>query len=140
MVQSELTPKELEELHQILLAERSRLTRNARELIHERINNQEALPADIMDVSTDLSMQTTHYRLRDREKFLLQKIHQALQRIEEGTYGHCDECDEPIGYARLKARPVAALCIDCKEEQERAENNMADKRAQDDFEFTRNSH
>jgi DnaK suppressor protein len=60
-------------------------------------------------------------RLREREKHLIQKIDKALRNIEEGTYGKCLSCEEDIGAARLKARPVADLCIDCKSQQERLE-------------------
>jgi DnaK suppressor protein len=57
-------------------------------------------------------------RIRDRERKLIGKIDEALGRIDDGSYGTCEECGEPIGFARLKARPVTTLCIACKEEQE----------------------
>jgi DnaK suppressor protein len=57
-------------------------------------------------------------RIRDRERKLISKIDEALLRIEEGSYGVCDECGEEIGSERLKARPVTTLCITCKAEQE----------------------
>ena len=60
-------------------------------------------------------------RLRERERALIQKIDKALLKIEEGSYGRCQSCEEDIGIARLKARPVADLCIDCKSQQERLE-------------------
>jgi DnaK suppressor protein len=60
-------------------------------------------------------------RLRERERVLIQKIDKALRKIQEGTYGTCVSCGEDIGSARLKARPVADLCIDCKNQQERLE-------------------
>lgn len=60
-------------------------------------------------------------RLRERERVLLQKIDKALLKIREGTYGRCISCEENISIARLKARPVADLCIDCKSQQERLE-------------------
>jgi len=60
-------------------------------------------------------------RLRERERALIQKIDKALLQIEEGSYGRCQSCEEDIGSARLKARPVADLCIDCKSQQERLE-------------------
>ena len=59
-------------------------------------------------------------RIRDRERQLIGKIKDALYRIEDGTYGICEECDEEISEARLKARPVTTLCIDCKSNQEKA--------------------
>ena len=57
-------------------------------------------------------------RIRDRERTLIFKIHEALTRIEEGTFGICEECGEEIGIERLKARPVTTLCIECKSSQE----------------------
>jgi len=60
-------------------------------------------------------------RIRDRERKLIAKIEEALQRLEEGSYGVCEECGDKIGTPRLKARPVTTLCIDCKSLQEVAE-------------------
>lgn len=64
-------------------------------------------------------------RDQERANMLLPKIDRALQRIVEGSYGLCEVCEEPIGIARLKARPVATLCIACKEEQEQQERIFA---------------
>lgn len=63
-------------------------------------------------------------RIRDRERKLITKIDEALQRIEDGTYGLCEECEEEIGVERLKARPVTTLCIDCKAAQEAQEKKL----------------
>jgi DnaK suppressor protein len=60
-------------------------------------------------------------RIRDRERKLIAKIDAALERINSGTYGICEECGEQIGVERLKARPVTTLCIDCKADQEAEE-------------------
>jgi len=60
-------------------------------------------------------------RIRDRERKLINKIRQAIERINEGTFGLCENCEEEIGVERLRARPVTTLCIDCKTEQERQE-------------------
>jgi DnaK suppressor protein len=60
-------------------------------------------------------------RLRERERGLLSKIIQALQKIDDGIYGECEACGEAIGLKRIQARPVAELCIDCKAEQEQLE-------------------
>lgn len=57
-------------------------------------------------------------RIRDRERKLLTKIDEALGRIEDGSYGICEECGGQIGVGRLKARPVTTLCIECKSQQE----------------------
>lgn len=63
-------------------------------------------------------------RIRDRERKLINKIEEALQRIEEGVYGVCEDCGEEIGVERLKARPVTTLCIQCKAEQEEEEKKQ----------------
>jgi DnaK suppressor protein len=60
-------------------------------------------------------------RLRDRDRKLIRKIEEALERIEDGTFGICEECGEEIGIPRLKARPVTTLCIKCKSKQEEEE-------------------
>ena len=60
-------------------------------------------------------------RIRDRERKLIGKIREAIERIDDGTYGQCESCEEEIGLARLKVRPVTTMCIDCKTEQERQE-------------------
>ncbi len=60
-------------------------------------------------------------RLRDRDRKLISKIQQALTRLEEGTFGTCTSCGQPIAPARLRARPVTDQCIDCKTEAERVE-------------------
>lgn len=63
-------------------------------------------------------------RIRDRERKLIVKITEALARIDEGTYGKCEECGENIGMERLDARPVTTLCIDCKSLQEAQERKL----------------
>lgn len=63
-------------------------------------------------------------RIRDRERKLIAKIDEALQRIEDGTYGKCEECGEDIGIERLRARPMTTLCIDCKSLQEANERRL----------------
>ena len=63
------------------------------------------------------------FRLRDREKFLLKKVEKALQRVEDGSFGVCERCEEQISLKRLQARPVTTLCIRCKEEQEKKEKS-----------------
>lgn len=64
---------------------------------------------------------TLEFRVRDRERKLLRKIAEALSRIENGTYGWCEETGEPIGIPRLLARPVATMCIEAQERHERHE-------------------
>ena len=63
-------------------------------------------------------------RIRDRERKLIVKIKEALGRIDDGSYGKCEECGEAIGLERLRARPVTTLCIDCKSMQEAEERKL----------------
>jgi DnaK suppressor protein len=76
---------------------------------------------DPSDRATMESETSFTLRIRDRERHLIGKIKDALTRIENGTYGVCEECEEEISEARLKARPVTTLCIACKSIQERTE-------------------
>ncbi|MBP1752567.1 MAG: zinc finger transcriptional regulator, TraR/DksA family [Geobacteraceae bacterium] len=76
---------------------------------------------DPNDRATQESDRSFELRIRDRERKLINKIREALERIDEGTFGTCELCGEQIGEARLKARPVTTLCIDCKIEQEKKE-------------------
>lgn len=77
-------------------------------------------PTDRASLETDRNFLL---RIRDRERKLIGKIKEALQRIEDGTYGICEACGEPIGEKRLLARPVTTLCIECKARQEKEERN-----------------
>jgi RNA polymerase-binding protein DksA len=87
-------------------------------------NNENcADPADRATVESDRSFTL---RIRDRERKLIKKIKNALQRIEDGVYGICDDCGEEIGVPRLNARPVTKLCINCKSKQEADESLRGD--------------
>jgi DnaK suppressor protein len=77
---------------------------------------------DPSDRATMESETSYTLRIRDRERKLIGKIKDALARIENDTYGICEECEEEISEGRLQARPVTTLCIDCKNHQERAES------------------
>ena len=67
-------------------------------------------------------------RTRDRYRKLLNKIGEALKRIDDESYGFCDETGEPIGIERLEARPIATLCLEAQERRERLEHNYTDRR------------
>jgi DnaK suppressor protein len=79
---------------------------------------------EIDQASTDME-QAMRMRLCNREVIYIKKIDEALKRIEDGTFGECDECGEDIELRRLEARPTATLCVSCKEEQERKETLTA---------------
>ena len=76
---------------------------------------------DILDRAVHEGQRDFAFRIRERERFLIRKIKDALSRIEEGTYGICEECGEDIPVARLKARPVTNYCLDCKTRMESQE-------------------
>jgi DnaK suppressor protein len=76
---------------------------------------------DPNDRATQESDRSFELRIRDRERKLINKIKEALERIDEDTFGICEMCGEDISEARLKARPVTTLCINCKIEQEKRE-------------------
>ena len=134
---TELSAKELKGLKELLMQQRNELIVHARETLAANQEEQGlTVMGDEVDQSTAEYEQAFEYRLRDREKFLLKKIRKALGRIDEGIYNLCENCDGPIGLARLQARPVATLCIECKEEQERDEKNYQKRRAYNlDLEF-----
>ncbi len=83
---------------------------------------------DLMDeadlASSDID-QGMKMRMANRENFKVKRLHRALDRIKDGSYGECEGCSSDIGYARLSARIIAELCIACKEEEERKENLSA---------------
>jgi DnaK suppressor protein len=77
-----------------------------------------------MDLAASEYIQSFEFRLRGREKNLLAKVDLALKKIEDGSFGICEVCDEQIGKKRLEARPETSLCIKCKEDQERDERTF----------------
>ena len=76
---------------------------------------------DPTDRATVESERNFTLRIRDRERKLIGKIKEALEKMEEGSYGICEDCEEDISEKRLKARPVTTLCIECKTRQENEE-------------------
>lgn len=83
---------------------------------------------DIADRASTETDRAIELRARDRERKLISKIDEALLRILEGEYGYCEETGEPIGVARLEARPIATLSIDAQERHERKERTQVDVR------------
>ena len=77
--------------------------------------------ADVSDWASAEAQRNFELRTRDRERKLLNKIQAALQRIEDGSYGYCEDTQEPIGLRRLDARPIATLSIEAQERHERRE-------------------
>ena len=92
----------------------------------EELTDSNEVFADPADRATAESDRSFTLRIRDRERRLIRKIQAALQRIDDGSYGICDDCGEEIGVPRLKARPVTKLCINCKSKQEEDERLRGD--------------
>ena len=113
------------QLRKALETERARLIENAKDGLQFSMNRERNIGRDSIDESMEEEIFSTELRLRDREKFLLGKIDEALRRIEEGSIDECEDCAEAIGFKRLLARPVTTYCIDCKEEREREEQSQA---------------
>ena len=88
----------------------------------EELTDSNEVFADPADRATAESDRSFTLRIRDRERRLIRKIQAALQRIDDGSYGICEDCGEEIGVPRLKARPVTKLCINCKSKQEEDEH------------------
>ena len=113
--------RDLQRFKKLLLSQREGLVGNARKALAGDIHvDPDDFPDEIDTASSEVNLQFTG-RLREREQGLLSKIDAALDKIEEGVYGQCTSCGEDIGVKRLKARPVAELCIECKSEQEKLE-------------------
>jgi DnaK suppressor protein len=116
-----LNKRELQKFRKMLIAQRDEIRGHAkRTLTGDMEVDPDDFPDEIDTASSEVNLQFTG-RLREREQGLLAKIQAALEKIEAGEYGACVSCGEEIGLARLRARPVAELCIDCKSEQEKLE-------------------
>ncbi len=116
----------LNEFRGILQQKRMRILNKARSTIEEGMKFDEADLPDEYDQATSEYLQYFTLRLRGREKYFLDKIEQALARIEDGSFGICEACGNEIGINRLYARPETTLCIRCKEAQEREERQFGD--------------
>ena len=115
-----MNKKKLEEFRELLQGQMDQLLREADKTVSEMTDEKTNFP-DPTDRASLESDRNFELRIRDRERKLINKIREALERIDNGEFGECEECGEQIGEARLKARPVTTLCIECKTEQERKE-------------------
>jgi DnaK suppressor protein len=102
-----------------LLSQRESLLREAGETL-STLPGEINFP-DMGDQATAETDRNFILRLRDRERMLLKKIEETIERIDNNEYGICEECENEIGIKRLEARPVTTLCIDCKTRQEEEE-------------------
>lgn len=116
-----LSKKDLKKFRDLLDAKRSAVVEKAKKTLADHmVLDPNDLP-DEMDLAASEYLQSFEFRLRGREKVHLAKLDLALRKIDDGTFGVCSECEEPINKKRLDARPETQLCIRCKEDQEQAE-------------------
>jgi DnaK suppressor protein len=115
-----MNPLQLEYFRQKLWRWRSDLLREADETLTS-LGEGGIAEADLTDRASVETDRALELRTRDRARKLVSKIDQALERIENGTYGYCEESGEPIGLRRLEARPIATLSIEAQERHERME-------------------
>ena len=109
-----------------LLAWREDILREAQETLQHLQDENQNHP-DLADRASSETERAIELRARDRQRKLIAKIDAALQRIEEGTYGFCEETGEPISLRRLEARPIATLSVEAQERHERRERVYRDE-------------
>lgn len=122
-----MNPVMTEYFRQKLLAWRQELISGSSETIQSMQEDNLQKP----DLTDRASAETDHaleLRTRDRERKLISKINEALEKVQEGTYGYCEETGEPITIKRLEARPVATLSLEAQERHERKERTQRDLR------------
>ena len=103
---------------------KNELLKESSQTLNNLQSENEAKP-DITDRASEEIDRSFELRTRDRERKLINKIDAALQRIEDGSYGYCDETGEPISIKRLEARPVATLSLEAQEMHEKAERRIS---------------
>ena len=109
-----------------LLAWKAEILRESRETL-ETLANENSNLADLADRASSETDRAIELRARDRQRKLIAKIDSALERIEDGTYGYCDETGEPISLKRLDARPIATMSLEAQERHERREKVYRDE-------------
>lgn len=120
-----MNPQQLEYFRQKLLRWKAELVRDANETL-SNLTEQNLQQPDMADRASLETEHSIELRTRDRERKLISKINAALKRIEDGTYGYCEETDEPIGLRRLEARPIATLSLEAQERHEKMERTHRD--------------
>ena len=120
-----MNAKMKEYFKQKLINWKNELLKESSQTLNNLQSDNEAKP-DITDRASEEIDRSFELRTRDRERKLINKINAALQRIEDGSYGYCEETSEPIGLKRLMARPIATLTIEAQEKHERDEKIFVD--------------
>jgi len=118
-------PLQVEYFRQKLLRWRAELLADSSETLRH-LQEESLLKPDLTDRASLETERSIELRTRDRERKLISKIDAALVRLDSGTYGYCEETDEPIGIRRLEARPIATLSIEAQELHERMERTHRD--------------
>ena len=118
-----LTKEQLKEIKDLLTKELEEIEERNREKLSEmeRTKDEETFHGDEADQAIFFEQRNRQLRLRDRDRKLINKIHETLKKIDSNEYGICENCGCDISFERLKLRPVASLCIDCKREEEERE-------------------
>jgi len=120
-----MNPLQVEYFRQKLIRWRSELLADSAETLRS-LQEESLLKPDLTDRASLETERSIELRTRDRERKLISKIDAALTRLDSGTYGYCEETDEPIGIRRLEARPIATLSIEAQERHERMERTHRD--------------
>ena len=120
-----MNPQQVEYFRQKLIRWRSELLADSAETLRS-LQEESLLRPDLTDRASLETERSIELRTRDRERKLISKIDAALSRLDSGTYGYCEETDEPIGIRRLEARPIAPLSIEAQERHERMERTHRD--------------
>lgn len=120
-----MNPRQLEFFREKLETWKSDILAGSKSTINNLQEASTSLP-DIVDRASAESDKALELRTRDRQRKLISKIDAALRRIEEGTYGYCDETGEPISLKRLQARPTATLSLEAQERHEKRERTLRD--------------
>ncbi|MDD9916712.1 MAG: RNA polymerase-binding protein DksA [Rhodospirillaceae bacterium] len=120
-----MNPMQREYFRQKLMNWRSQLLRATGETLVS-LQEESLAESDMADRATLETDRSLELRTRDRQRKLISKIDSALRRIDEGTYGYCEETDNPISLRRLEARPIATLSIEAQEQHERMERTHRD--------------
>ena len=121
MTTKALNKKELKRFRELLESKRKAVLENAKKTLTDNMVLDPSDLPDEMDLASSEYLQSFEFRLRGREKSHLAKLDLALKKIDDGSFGICVECGDPIAKKRLEARPETQLCIRCKEDQERDE-------------------
>ncbi len=122
--EAKLSKTQLKKFRELLESKRMEIIKKAQQTLDEDMTLDANDLPDEMDLASSEYLQSFTFRLRGREKVFLDKIQKALEKIDAGTFGVCDDCGERISMKRLEARPETTLCIRCKEDQERVEKDF----------------